>query len=151
MRTDRKGLGQVRLVGVDVSASQNGSSMLRSGRPARFVFSVDTLLSGMACNFFIYDTIGQPVTSFRSRVRGPEDASGPRNETKFICELDELLLRPGRYRIDVAIIGDNRLQDFVEAAAMIEVAEGHVAGRPSEPDGKFSISMAHRWILPTKN
>jgi lipopolysaccharide transport system ATP-binding protein len=150
MRTDRKGQGQVKLVGVDITGNQNGSSMLRSGRPARFVFSVDTLISGMACNFFIYDTIGQPVTSFRSRVRGPKDANGPKNDSKFICELDELLLRPGRYRVDVAIIGDNRLQDYVEAAAMIEVGEGHIAGRPAEPDGKFSISMAHRWTLPTK-
>lgn len=150
-RTDRKGQGLSQLVGVDITGSQNGSSMLRSGHPARFVFSVDPLLSGMACNFFIYDTIGQPVTSFRSRVRGPGDTSEPGNDSKFICDLDELLLRPGRYRVDVAIIGDNRLQDYVEAAAMIEVAEGHIAGRPAEPDGKFSISMAHRWTLPTKN
>lgn len=145
-RTDRKGLGKVRLVGADVT--NRSSAILRTGHPARFVFQVDTLVPGMACNFNVYDTIGQPVTSFQSRVRGPEDSSDPGNGLKFVCELDELLLLPGRYRVDVAIIGDNRLQDFIEAATIFEVAEGDVRGRPVQPDGKFSVSMSHRWMLP---
>jgi lipopolysaccharide transport system ATP-binding protein len=145
-RTDRKGLGKVRLIGADVT---NGSSaILRTGHPARFVFRVNAHIPGMACNFNVYDTIGQPVTSFQSRVRGPEDSSDPGNGLKFVCELDELLLLPGRYRVDVAIIGDNRLQDFIEAATVFEVGEGQVRGRPVQPDGKFSVSMSHRWTLP---
>jgi lipopolysaccharide transport system ATP-binding protein len=145
-RTDRKGLGKVRLIGADVT---NGSSaILRTGHPARFVFQVNAHIPGMACNFNVYDTIGQPVTSFQSRVRGPEDSSDPGNGLKFVCELDELLLLPGRYRVDVAIIGDNRLQDFIEAATVFEVGEGQVRGRPVQPDGKFSVSMSHRWTLP---
>jgi lipopolysaccharide transport system ATP-binding protein len=146
-RTDRKGLGKVRLIGADVT---NGSSaILRTGHPARFVFQVNAHIPGMACNFNVYDTIGQPVTSFQSRVRGPEDSSDPGNGLKFVCELDELLLLPGRYRVDVAIIGDNRLQDFIEAATVFEVGEGQVRGRPVQPDGKFSVSMSHRWTLPS--
>jgi lipopolysaccharide transport system ATP-binding protein len=145
-RTDRKGQGKVRLIGAEVT---NGSSaILRTGYPARFVFQVDRLVPGIACNFNVYDTIGQPVTSFQSRVRGPEDSSDPGNGMKFVCELDELLLLPGRYRVDVAIIGDNRLQDFMEAATVFEVAEGQLRGRPVRSDGKFSVSMSHRWTLP---
>ena len=53
--------------------------------------------------------------------------------------------------VDVAIVGDSRLQDFIEAAAVFEVAEGHVRGRPAQPDEKFSVSMSHRWTLPAKN
>jgi lipopolysaccharide transport system ATP-binding protein len=151
-RTDRKGQGHVRLVGAEVvNGSQGSSSILKTGHPARFVFQVDTLVPGMACNFNVYDTIGQPVTSFQSRVRGPEDSSDPKNGLKFICELDELLLLPGRYRVDVAIIGDNRLQDFIEAATVFEVGEGQIRGRPVRPDGKFSVSMSHRWTLPADN
>ena len=146
-RTDRKGQGKVHLIGAEVT---NGSSaILRTGHPARFVFQVDKLVPGIACNFNVYDTIGQPVTSFQSRVRAAEDSSDPENGMKFVCDLDELLLLPGRYRVDVAIIGDNRLQDFLEAATVFEVAEGHVRGRPVRPDGKFSVSMSHRWTLPT--
>src|SRR6185503_6074017 len=105
----------VRLVNTEVTTNGNGSSSnLKTGNPARFIFCVNAAVPGMACNFFIYDTIGQPVTSFYSRVRGPEDAHDPKNGLKFVCELDELLLLPGRYRIDVAIVGDNLLQDFIE-------------------------------------
>jgi lipopolysaccharide transport system ATP-binding protein len=151
-RTDRKGRGQVRLVDTEVSNHNNGSpSILKTGHPARFVFNINAPLPGLACNFFIYDTSGQPVTSFSSKVRGPEDSYDPKSGLKFVCELDELLLLPGRYRIDVAIIGDNRLQDFIEAATVFEVGEGQVGGRPTQPDGKFSVCMAHRWTLPGKN
>jgi len=151
-RIDRKGLGHVRLVGAEVfNGSQGLSSILKTGHPARFVFSVDAIVPGMACNFSIYDTIGQPVISFTSKARGPQDTYDPKNGLMFVCELDELLLLPGRYRIDAAIVGDNRLQDFVEAAAVFEVGEGHVRGRPAQPDGKFSVSMSHRWALPIKD
>ena len=148
-RTDRKGQGKSRLIGAEVTNNHNGSpSILKTGHPARFVFQVNAHIPGMACNFNLYDTIGQPVTSFQSRVRGPEDSSDPGNGLKFVCDLDELLLLPGRYRVDVAIIGDNRLQDFIEAATVFEVGEGQVRGRPVQPDGKFSVSMSHRWTLP---
>ncbi len=151
-RTDRKGRGNVRLVGAEVfNGSRESSSILKTGYPARFVFSVNGFVPGLACNFFIYDTIGQPITSFQSKIRGPEDASDSKGGLKFVCELDELLLLPGRYRIDVAITGDNWLQDFIEAATVFEVGEGQVRGRPAPHDGKFSIIMDHRWTVPTKN
>ncbi len=152
IRTDRKGQGKVRLMGAEVTNQSNESpSVLKTGNPARFIFWVNAIIPGLACNFSIYDTIGQPVTSFTSKVRSPEDGFDPKNDLKFVCELDELLLLPGRYRIDVAIVGDNRLQDYIEAVALFEVGEGHIQGRPAQPDGKFSVSMAHRWTLPTKN
>jgi lipopolysaccharide transport system ATP-binding protein len=150
-RTDRKGVGEARLVNTEVSSNGNGpSSILKTGHPARFVFCVNAFVPGIACNFFIYDSIGQPVTSFYSRVRGPEDTYDPNSGLKFVCDLDELLLLPGRYRIDVAIVGDNKLQDFIEAAAVFEVGDGQVGGRLAQHDGKFSVIMDHRWTLPTK-
>ena len=150
-RTDRKGQGQVRLVGAEVvNGSRESSSLLKTGNPARFVFRVNSFAPGLACNFFIYDTIGQPITSFQSKVRGPEDGFDSQGGLQFVCELDELLLLPGRYRIDVAVTGDNRLQDFIEAATVFEVGEGQVRGRPAQHDGKFSVSMSHRWVSPTR-
>jgi lipopolysaccharide transport system ATP-binding protein len=150
-RTDRKGRGTVRLVGAEVfNGSRDVSSILKTGHPARFVFSVNGFVPNLACNFFIYDTIGQPITSFQSKVRGPEDGFDSDGGLKFVCELDELLLLPGRYRIDVAITGDNWLQDFIEAATVFEVGEGQIRGRPAQHDGKFSVVMDHRWTVPTR-
>jgi lipopolysaccharide transport system ATP-binding protein len=151
-RTDRKGKGRVRLISVEAGTnSDRASAILRTGHPARFGFCVNSTVPGMACDFQIYDNIGQPVASFKSRLHGPEDTDDAHLGLKFVCELDELLLLPGRYRIDAAIVGDNRLQDFIEAAAVFEVAEGHVRGRPAQADEKFSVCMPHRWTLPARN
>ena len=149
-RTDRKGVGRAKLVNAEVSSGNGSSTILKTGQPARFSFCVNDFVPGIACNFFIHDSIGQPVTSFYSRVRGPEDIFDPNNGLKFVCDLDELLLLPGRYRIDVAIVGDNRLQDFIEAAAVFEVGDGQVGGRLAQHDGKFSVMMDHRWTIPTR-
>jgi lipopolysaccharide transport system ATP-binding protein len=62
--------------------------------------------------------------------------------------VDNLLLLPGRYRVDIKIFGDNQLQDHVEAATVFDVAEGAVAGRPVVAEKRFSIMMPHRWTLP---
>jgi lipopolysaccharide transport system ATP-binding protein len=151
-RTDRKGRGKVRLVGTEIINNANGStSVLKTGHPARFTFCVDAVVPGMACDFYIFDAIGQPITTFKSRTRMDEDRYDASNGLKFVCELDELLLLPGRYRIDVAIIGDSHLQDFIEAAAIFEVGDGHIRGRPASTDGKGSVSMPHRWTSPTAN
>jgi hypothetical protein len=30
------------------------------------------------------------------------------------------------------------------------VGDGQVRGRPAQHDGKFSVSMAHRWVSPVR-
>ena len=148
-RTDRKGMGQVRLTDVKVYGSGNGSSSnAKTGQPVRFVFHVNNIVPGMACSFFLYDHVGQHITAFKSKVRGPKDAHDPSIGLSFICEVDELLLLPGRYRMDVAIIGDNKLQDYLEAATSFDVGAGLLDGRPAESNQKISITMPHRWTLP---
>ena len=151
-RTDRKGEGKVRLVGAEVINSGSGtSSLLKTGHPARFICHVDGLLPGMACSIYLYDHAGQPITQFKSTVRGPEDSYNPKKDLKFVCDIDELLLLPGRYRMDISIVGDNKLQDHVEAVEIFDVAEGQIGGRPAQATKKFRVLMPHRWALPTKD
>jgi lipopolysaccharide transport system ATP-binding protein len=151
-RTDRKGLGQTRLVDIEVYGFRDGSqSNAMTGQPARFVFHVSRLVTGMDCSFFIYDHVGQRVTAFKSKTRGPKDSYDPAIGQSFVCEIDELLLMPGRYRVDVSLRGDNKLQDFVEAATIFDVGEGLLDGRPVNSSQKYSIGLPHRWTLPTTN
>ena len=153
-RMDRRGEGRVKLIDLQISGGGiASSSTLKTGYPCRFVFYVDTPLPGIGCTFAFYDHLGQPITRFKSDIQAPQDSYDPESSTKFVCELDELLLQPGRYYLDVSIVGDNRLQDYVQAATFFEVAEGNVGGRPTQPDEnkRFSVSMPHRWTLPTKH
>jgi lipopolysaccharide transport system ATP-binding protein len=147
-RTDRRGLGDVRLVGVEVKALNGAPAVLKTGEPVQFTFQVDRRVPGLDMNFSIFDQIGQAIVQFKSKDRAPQDVSGGVGDRTFVCEIDPLLLLPGRYRVDVGIIGDNRMQDYIEAATYIEVAEGFVDGRLEGQKNKFNLTIPHRWIRP---
>lgn len=147
-RTDRKGQGKVRLINVETIGGSNGSSILKTGQPAYFTFHVNKIVPGMGCNFFLYDNQGRPITQFLSIVRGPEDSYDSQGSLKFVCEVDELLLSPGRYRMDVSIVGDDNLQDHIEAATVFDVGEGLIGGRPAAVSPEFGVCLPHRWRLP---
>jgi lipopolysaccharide transport system ATP-binding protein len=149
-RSDRTGNGLIRMVNLHICIDGNSPpSILATGRPARFIFSVDQPQQGMSCSFTIYDQFGQPVTFFDSAVHGREDVSGALSVSPFICELDELTLLPGRYRINAAILWKGEYQDHVEAAAYFNVEDGEFGGRPAPKESGYgNMLIYHRWTTP---
>jgi lipopolysaccharide transport system ATP-binding protein len=152
-RVDRRGRGQVRLVGVEIcNGSSQSSTVLKTGASARFVFHVNKLMIGLSCMFIIFDHLGRRVAAFTSETPGPEDTNDPGLGAKFICEFDQLLFLPGRYRVNTWLKGGGEAQDFVEAAAIFDVEAGPLNGRPMKSANKeISVCMPHRWTVPTKN
>lgn len=148
-RTDRKGKGEVKLVRVNISdGSEKAALVLRTGSSAKFTFELDRKIAGVSCLFVIFNHLGQHISAFESNITGPEDIFDPGLGKKFICEIDQLLLLPGRYRINVLIRDSGELQDFVEAAAFFDVEDGHIHGRPMKSRKRISVAMPHRWNLP---
>lgn len=149
-RTERRGKGQIRLTHVAAfRADHTPVGPLATGHPARFVFDLSAMRSGMSCSFTIYDYLGQPVTFFDSAMHSSADVVVPAQGPRFLCEIDELPLLPGRYRINAAVMHNGELQDHVEAAAFIEVEQGLLRGRPvSGEAGYGSVQIPHRWMLP---
>lgn len=146
-RTDRRGKGKTRLSRVDVFSGDDCSTTLATGSPARFVFYVTNEQPQMSCSFTIYDQYGQPVTNFNSKKHISEDLTPSSKRDKIICDIDELLLLPGRYRINVAITSEGELQDHLEAATILEVEPGYIRGYPVLSDAKYgSIYIPHCWI-----
>jgi lipopolysaccharide transport system ATP-binding protein len=148
-RADRGGTGEARLSGAEISIPGSPSAALATGRPARFVLRATGPLSGVSCSFTIYDQLGQPVTAFDSSVGSPHDSRDAAAGGSFVCDVDELLLLPGRYRINAALSRGGRLLDHLEAAAFIDVDHGSVAGRPTTDQTSYgSMIMPHRWTAP---
>jgi lipopolysaccharide transport system ATP-binding protein len=147
-RTDRRGRGLVKLLAVDVGDGNGEGSDLRTGDPARFVFHVSGMLPNLSCVFTLFNQLGQRITAFKSDAPGPEDQHDPSLGPKFICEVDQLLLVAGRYRMDVLIRGAGERQDHVQAAAVFDVQEGLLNGRVVKPLQEISVTMPHRWTLP---
>ncbi|MDJ0617246.1 MAG: ABC transporter ATP-binding protein [Calothrix sp. MO_192.B10] len=149
-RTDRRGKGLLRLTAIKISTGDDyTSTTLSTGHPARFVFYVTNLRPRLSCIFTLYDQYGQPVINFNSAVRSQEDITDPHIGNAIVCELDELGLLPGRYRINVALVSDGELQDAVEGAEIVDVEQGNLRGRPVLGNtGYGNVCMYHRWVLP---
>jgi lipopolysaccharide transport system ATP-binding protein len=147
-RSDRGGRGLVRLLDVEVGDDTGDASGLKTGGPARFVFSVSGAMPALSCVFTLFNQLGQRITSFKSDSPGPDDRHDPSIGYQFVCDIDQLLLVAGRYRMDVLIRGGGERQDHVQAAAVFDVQEGLLNGRVVKPYEEISVTMPHRWTLP---
>ncbi len=149
-RTDRGGRGLVRLLAVDINNQNGSASGLRTGQPARFVFHISGTMPAISCVFTLFNQLGQRITAFKSDAPGPDDQYDPSIGHQFVCDVDQLLLVAGRYRMDVLIRGGGERQDHVQAAAVFDVQEGLLNGRVVKPFQEISVSMPHRWTLPVE-
>lgn len=147
-RTDRRGRQEVRLTSIEV-VGDGGRTALVAGQPASFRFGLAGKAPQTSCRFTIYNHLGQPVATLDSGIHAPGDARDPSAEGSWECRVDELLLIPGRYRLDVMIRGDNHVQDHVEAATVFTVNQGVVRGRPVAGDtGHGDLALPHNWTVP---
>ena len=104
----------------------------------------------MSCSFTILNHLGHPLARLSSSVGGSGDIADPELENAFVCEIEELPLVPGRYRIDVELRASGVLQDSIEGAVMFDVEEATVDGRPVSAVGALGdVVLRHRWIAPT--
>jgi hypothetical protein len=93
--------------------------------------------------------LGQRLAVFHSQVAAPQDRHDPQLGARFVCDVEPVLLRPGRYHLNVWIRGGGERQDFLQSAAFFDVVPGLLDGRSIEPTREvISVCMPHRWILP---
>jgi lipopolysaccharide transport system ATP-binding protein len=148
-RTDTRGWHNYRVRAVEISSDATSApGLLVTGRPARFVFHVTAVVPSMSCAFGIYNNLGQPVTDFRSSVGAPGDSVDPELGNAFVCEIDEVLLVPGRYRVDVELRARGVEQELIEGAAMFDVEQGTLDGRPIDRRTSGDVVLRHRWRRP---
>ncbi len=149
-RRDRSGEGRVRLTSVSVDAPGRPPGEFAIGESLRFTFGVSGRVPGLDCAFGVYDASGNLVADFTSVEPSPLDVPfdrepGPQPDV-VVCELDELLLLPGRYRIDVGLYLLGDLQDHVEGAAFFTVGPGAVRGRPVRGEATYGlVQLPHVW------
>ena len=123
---------------------------LFGGEPLRFVFHVTSMTENMVCFFTVYDEFGNAVIAMDTRGMSFPAAENKASGPCFSCDIHELLMVPGRYRINVADLAysDGVVEDHLEGAASFDVEPGLYLNRPlsleAEPrsfypiDGPFS-------------
>lgn len=149
-RQDRKGAGRVKLQKIEAyTADEYRSATLATGRPVRFIFSLDRPMPGVSCIFTLYDQYGNAIVNFNSSIHSHADQVTDGLDKEIICECDALTLMPGRYRMNAALFQAQELQDHIESAAIVDVRDGEIQGRPVlsgiQPG---SLVIPHRWLLP---
>ncbi len=140
---DSRGYQIVLLQGIRVTGASGEG--VATGRPMRVEIYLDGVLQRPSCRFVIHDSRGVPVASFDSDVRAPHDTLTSDHQC-YVCEIADLSLVPGRYRIDVIVRGDGHIQDGLEAATFFDVEPGMFDDRAIRSEGTDgSVVMAHRW------
>jgi homopolymeric O-antigen transport system ATP-binding protein len=150
-RTDRSGWQEILVERIEISSPSDdgGPAPLVTGRPARFVFLTTGSRPSMALTFTVLNHLGNPVARLSSSIGSPRDDRGAASPNRFVCELDELLLVPGRYRIDLELRARGVIQDSIEGAAVFDVEDGTVDGRPvAAGDARGDVFLHHRWSTP---
>ncbi len=150
-RTDRRGWNMIMVSAVAARRPDGGA--LTTGGPARFTVTLNGLQPGTTCALTFLNHLGQPVCRLESGNVAPADrtrpAASPEEPVDFVCELDELPLLPGRYRVDVLVRGTHRIEDDIDSALLFDVEPGLVAGRPVPVNGVGDVLPDHRWDVPT--
>lgn len=141
-RTLRTGRGGVRVARIDISGA---GRIVASGQSVAICINTDSSAPRLRCLVTIFSELGDPVTSFDSAEQSHHDQYGD----SFRIDIDRLLLRPGRYRLDVALLADDAtVEDHVESAAAFDVQEGLLDDRlVTALPGYGSTFLPHRWTL----
>jgi lipopolysaccharide transport system ATP-binding protein len=151
-RTDRDGRAweESRIAKVGIYDTSSGhADVAVGGRPAKIVVEVTEVLPMMGCQITILNSLGHPVTSFDSEVSAASDVHDGELGRRIECEIESLPLVPGRYRIDVLLMGRQEIQDGLLAAAFFDVEAGVIDGRPMPAAGADGdVVVPHTWRLP---
>lgn len=148
-RSDRTGMGNLRLSEIHINMPDHPDvPVLITGKPAVFVFNFSGIAVSPHCAFTIYDQLGQPITYFDTTMQSYRDITVQNRGNRFCCEINELLLIPGSYRINAALYQNDILQDHVEGAAYFDVEEGPLRGRViRKDDSSGNIIIPHKWVI----
>jgi lipopolysaccharide transport system ATP-binding protein len=150
-REDRDGRGwcETMVRRVEIRDRAGTADVVFGGRPVTIVVEVTDVLPQMECRLTIANNLGQPITTLDSELASPEDTRNAELGHRLECEIPELPLLPGRYRIDVLLKAQEQIQDGLLGAAFFDVEPAAVAGRPVAATGADGdIVLRHRWRLP---
>jgi lipopolysaccharide transport system ATP-binding protein len=144
-RSDRRGTQKARIVEAYAKMSEEvPANRLMTGQPVEFRFQLSEARDDYAFIFSIYDLSGVPLVNFDTRTSTRFILQHGR-EVSLTCRLPELMLRPGRYRVNAAIFRGSECVDHVEGALLFDV-EGAICGEIAVgPASQAHVFFPHAW------
>jgi len=121
---------------------------LATGAPIRVhvEFELREAITNFDVRVNFTDLYGQMIFAARSSYE-PKRDWGPRSGVQeFVCEIPELLLTPGEYRIETGLVLDDKCVDYVEDAHRLKVLGSDFYGTGKIPSLGFFVHEQH-WFL----
>jgi lipopolysaccharide transport system ATP-binding protein len=150
-RTDRdtRAYDETLVRRLEIQNPGGAPNVVVAGQPAMIAVDVTEELPAMDCRLTIANSLGQPVCTLDSKVSAPIDVRNGSLGPRIECEIAELPLLPGRYRIDVIVMAKNQIQDGLQAATFFDVEPGLVGERPTAgASSEGNVILPHVWRLP---
>ena len=146
-RQDRKGNGNARLISVKCISDQGESIQSGSNVSFKMKFKTDKQIRSPLVYLGIFDREATELVHINSRMKNYV-FSPMRGETEIICNLTNIPLPQGRYRIDIAMIDGNDLVDYLEAAVTLHIDEGDFfSSGYLGPAVRGKILLNHEWKI----
>lgn len=129
LRTDsRTGSGRARITAAELRGARSGTGRIFMGEEAELQVDVEAPQERKNVNvsFVVFSQLGVKLFN-ASTYRQGLDVTLAAGRNRWTCRLGPLMLRPGTYRIDVAV-GDQEPMDFLQDALTFEVLPADVLG-----------------------
>jgi lipopolysaccharide transport system ATP-binding protein len=145
-RTDREGDGSVRLTAATVSAA-DGSALITSGSRLRIVLAYRSTSSVRRLNPIIglYTEAGLGIYGLDSEATRDLPAVLP-SQGSVTCVTGPLNLTAGPCVVNVALLKDGEMADYVAGAARFTIEPENFYGTGKTPGRDWMVAMVqHRW------
>jgi lipopolysaccharide transport system ATP-binding protein len=143
-RSDRGGTGAARIAALEIApARRESTDEVLAGEEVIVSITLDRPHPQAACTFTIYNEQGVAVSSINSKAGLATGDS--RSLYTFTCRMTPLLLLPGRYRINAAVVSGKECIDHVEGALEFRVIDGKYGEQPIHRSTHAMYYQPHTW------
>jgi lipopolysaccharide transport system ATP-binding protein len=148
-RKDRKGRGQARITKISIEDDRGNNQALLTG--SRLKISLDYESSKCMEHFRliigVYDSMNTPVVRFDTEIAGFEVERLGNNGT-IVCSTDNLNLVADIYKLNVALMDNSDMEDYIVNASSFEIVSSDYFGTGKSFESKLArILVHHTWEI----
>ena len=152
-RVDRTGEGHLRITNLEIK-DQAGNSDIPILTGAQLYFGIDykahTEMKNPRVIIGVYDLMSVGVTRFDTDIAGNLPSILPESG-RIVCTTESMPLAPGRYYVNIALLSNGVMQDYLPGAAFLDIhgSDYFNTGKIfNENDSKLiKVLVRHKWEL----
>jgi lipopolysaccharide transport system ATP-binding protein len=150
-RTDRRGAGKVKITKISFLETNSQQEVLSVTSDTNLTIKIkyhsqlDSPILKLNIGLAVYNNSGQMVTIFNSQMASQKYHNLP-HESTLQCIVPKIALMPGSYYFKPTLFVNERLEDQVESAAVLNIEQGDFYGTSvTNSSAKGAVFIEHHW------